>query len=110
MISRVSDKTGETVQAHGMMYMEVDQLVILYERESWVVKGVTLKFLEGFHHQADMRIMGTKATRGTGGEWDYTPVVAALESAGLHPIMMEYFRRRQANIAENVECLPIYEL
>ena len=36
-------------------------------------------------------------------------VVAALEAAGLYPIQ-EYIRRRQANIAEQVACRPIYEL
>ena len=44
-----------------------------------------------------------------GGEWEYPPVVVALEAAGLHPIM-EYIRRQQATIAEKVACRPIYEL
>ena len=37
------------------------------------------------------------------------PVVAKMETAGLHPIG-EYIRRRQATIAEKVACRPIYEL
>ena len=36
-------------------------------------------------------------------------MVAALETAGLHPIR-EYIRRRNANIAEKVSCRPIYDL
>ena len=49
------------------------------------------------------------ATRGAGREWEYPLVVAALETAGLHPVM-EYIRRRQATIAKKVACRPIYEL
>ena len=48
-------------------------------------------------------------TRGAGGEWEYNPVMAALEAVVLHPIM-DYIRRRQASIFENVACRPIYEL
>ena len=50
-------------------------------------------------------------THGTGREWEYPLVVAAMvmEAAVLHPIM-EYIRRRQATIAEKVACRPIYEL
>ena len=36
-------------------------------------------------------------------------MVAALEAAGLHPIM-EYIRRRQANTSKKVSFRPIYEL
>ena len=53
--------------------------------------------------------MGMTATCGAGGEWEYTPVVATLEAAGIQPIM-DYIRRRMENIAEIFSCLPIYEL
>ena len=36
-------------------------------------------------------------------------MAAAPEASGLHPIQ-EYIWRRQATIAEQVACLPIYEL
>ena len=68
-----------------------------------------LKVLGGFHHLAPRKITGTTETLGAVREWKYHLVVAALEAAGLHPIM-EYIRRRQATIAEKVACRPIYEL
>ena len=68
-----------------------------------------LNVLEGFHHRAARHITGMIATHGADREWEYPLVVAALESAGLHPIM-EYIRRWQANIAEKVACCLIYEL
>ena len=71
--------------------------------------GEIIKVLEGFHHRSSRQITGMAATHGVGGECQYPPVVAALEAAGLHPIM-EYIRRRQENIAEKVECRTIYEL
>ena len=84
-----------------MMYKEVVQLVLLYGSETWVATGDIIKVLEGLHHQAARRITGIKATCGASGDWEYQPVVAALEAAVLHPIM-EYIRRRQANIEEKV--------
>ena len=36
-----------------------------------------------------------------GKEWEYPPVVVALEAAGLHPIR-EYIRRQQETISEKV--------
>ena len=81
----------ETVRAHGMMYKAVDQSVILNGSDIWVVTGVMLKFLEGFHHQSTIQIMRMTETHGAVGEWEYTPMVLALEAIVLHPIM-EYIR------------------
>ena len=75
------------MRSRGMIYKAVDQAVLLYVSESWVVTGAMLKLLEGFHQWAARRITWTTETREAGGEWEYTLVVAALESAGPHPIM-----------------------
>ena len=71
--------------------------------------GAILKALDRFHHWEARQITGMTATRGVGRKWEYPPVVAELESAGLHPIM-EYIRKWQATISEKVTCCPIYEL
>ena len=42
-------------------------------------------------------------------EWEYPPVVAALEAAVLKPIQ-EYIQRRRVNTPAQVACHPIYEL
>ena len=87
MIARVLANTGATVQARGMVFLAVDQLVLLYSSESWVVAWAMIKVLEGFHHRASRQITRMMETRGLGGEWEYPPVVAALEAAVIHPIM-----------------------
>ena len=69
MIVRVFGKTVATVRARGMMYKAVAKLVILYGSESWVVTGVMLKVLEGFHHRAARQFTEITETRGAGGEW-----------------------------------------
>ena len=74
-----------------------------------MVNGEMLKVLEGFHHQGAQRITGTTTKHGVGGEWEYPPVVEAMETAGLHPIGV-YIRRWQATIVETVACHTIYEL
>ena len=45
MIVRVLAKTVATVQAQEMMYKAVDQSVLLYGSEIWVVTGEMLKLL-----------------------------------------------------------------
>ena len=81
-----------------MINKAVDQLVLLYGSESWLVTGEMLKVLEGFHHQEAIWITGKTKTLGAGREWVYPPVVTALEAAGLHP-KREYIRKLQATIA-----------
>ena len=70
------EKTGGPVQARVMMYKAMTLSVPLYGSERWMVTGVMLKVLEGFHHQAARQIIGMMATCGAGGEWKYPPVVA----------------------------------
>ena len=87
VIARVLANMGATVREGGMMYKAVDQSVILYVSEIWVVMGAMLKVLVGFQHRTDMRIMEMMAIHGVGREWEYPPVVSELEAAVLHPIM-----------------------
>ena len=91
------------------MYKAVAQSVLLYSSESLVVTGAMLKVLEGLHHQLARQVTGMIETSGAGREWEYPLEVAALEDAGLHPII-EYIRRQQATIVERVVFHPIYEL
>ena len=60
-----------------------------------------LKVLKGFHHRAAQRITGITAKVGAGREWEYSLVVEAMGTKGLHPIWV-YTRRRQATIVERV--------
>ena len=39
MIARLLEKMGATVRARAEIYKAVDQLVLLYGSESWVVNG-----------------------------------------------------------------------
>ena len=84
-------------------------MVLLYGSERWVVTGEMLNVLEEFYHQGERRITGMTATRGVGGEWEYPPVVAAMEGTGNHYIG-EYIRGWQVTIVEKVDFLPIYKL
>ena len=45
-----------------------------------------LKVLEGFHRRVARWITGMTETSGVNREWEYPPVVAAMEYAGLHLI------------------------
>ena len=109
MILKALTKMGATLRARGMIYKAVPHSVLMYNSESWVMTGEMLKLLEGFHLRMSRRTTGMTAKCVTDREWEYTPVVAALEAADLNPIK-EYIRRRQVTIAAQVECRPIYEL
>ena len=109
MIARVLVNKGPTVRFRGMMYNVVAQLVLLYGIDIWVVTGEMIKLLEGLHHQAARRIMGRTQKRGAGGEWEYPPLVEAMEAAGLHSIW-EYIRSLKTTIVGKVVCRTIYEL
>ena len=97
MIARLLANTGETVRERGIIYKAVAQSVLLYRSESWLVMGEMLKILEGFHHWAASRITGMMATCGSGREWVYPLLVAAMDATGLHTIG-EYIRRLQVTI------------
>ena len=94
------------MRAQGAMYKAVVQSVILYISNIWVVTGVMLKVLEGFHHQVEQGITEMTEERGEGGEWYFPLVVETMETAGIHPIGV-YIRRRQENISKRVVCRPI---
>ena len=109
VIVRVLAKKGAMVWACGMVYKVMTQLVLLYFSESWLVTGVIPKVLWGFHNPEARHITGMLATCGAGREWEYPTVVVSLKAAILHSIM-EYNRRWQLTIAEQVACRLIYEL
>ena len=101
MIVRVLINMGSAVRAHGMMYKAVAQSLLLYGSDIWVVTGEMISILESFHHHAARQIMDMTETCGAGEEWEYPPVLAALKTAELHPIM-EYIRTGHAKMAEKV--------
>ena len=68
MLVRVLEITGAAVWSRGEMYKSVAQSVLFYGSKIWVVTGEILKVLEGFHHQAALRITGVTVKRGLGGE------------------------------------------
>ena len=68
-MGKVMTKTGEMVQAWGILYKSVVQLVLLYLSESWSVTGYMLKLLEVFHHRVSRSIAGITARRITSREW-----------------------------------------
>ena len=68
-----------------------------------------VKVLEGFYHRTTRRITEIQAKRVADGRWEYPPLLAKLESVGLHPIQ-DYIWRQKATITAQVACLPIYEL
>ena len=67
-----------------MMYKTASQKVLLYGSKIWVVTGVMLKILEGFHHWVARQIAGMVAKCVVNGKQEYPLVAAALEAAGLY--------------------------
>ena len=69
VISKVMVNTGEMVRACGMLYKTVAQTVLLYGRNSCVLKGSMLRLLEGYHYQTAWWIAGIMHQRTKYEEW-----------------------------------------
>ena len=74
------------MRTHGILYKSVEQTVILYGIESWVVTGEMLKSLEGFHHRAVQRIAVMTVHRVEDIEWEYPSLDNKMKSAGIRTI------------------------
>ena len=61
-----------------MLYKVVAHTVIRFGSESWVVMGVMLKVLEGFHHRSSQQIAGMTAQRVEDEEWEKPSVSDAM--------------------------------
>ena len=109
MVGKLLLKTGETLQAGGMLYKSMLRLVLLYGSGSCVVMGAMLKVLEGFHHRLSRRILGMTAQCTMVGELQWPLVAEALDTSGLLTIK-DYIHGRQDTVAAQVECCPIYDL
>ena len=57
VVGKVVTNAEATVQAQGNFYKAIMQFVLLYVGDNWVVTGTMINLLEGFHHQAAMRIL-----------------------------------------------------
>ena len=57
-----------------MIYKSVVKTVILYGRESWVVKEYIMKVLEALNNWADRKIAGATDCHTEDGEQEYPPV------------------------------------
>ena len=97
IILGVLESTGANMWAWGAMYKAVAQSIILYGSKIWVVTGEMLKVLEGFHHRAARQITGLTEKCRAGREWEYPSVEEAMETAGIHPIVV-YIKRQQTTI------------
>ena len=100
--SQTGIQYGEYVVARSMSCVSPPPLPHVAGRSRDV-----LKVLIAFHHQAARQITGMTAKHGAGGEWGYAIVEEAMDSAGIHPIIV-YIKRRQTSIEERVAFRPVY--
>ena len=107
VIGRVLEKTRVTVRSEGEIYKALVESVLLCGSKSWVVTEEILKVLTEFCQQAAPWIMVMTAKHGAGREWGYPAVEEAMDSAGIHP-MIVYIKRRQTTIYERLSCWPVY--
>ena len=69
MMEKVLGNMWVPIKARDMMYKAVVLAVLLYGRKIWVVTDAMMTLLEVFHHSIAIRITGTTARKGDGGEW-----------------------------------------
>ena len=71
------------MRAHRIIYKAASQTVLIYESDIWLVTGVMMKLIEGFHHRADRWIAGMMARMEEDGYSEYPPAADAMEAVGL---------------------------
>ena len=87
------------------IYKAVVQTVLLYGSENWVVTGVTLTVLEGFHRRVARQIAG-KTDRNSGEiGWEWPEVEKYLRVSGMCTIK-KCIQRKQSTIAEHISNRP----
>ena len=64
--------------------MVVDQAVLMYESETWLMTPHIGGNLGGFRHRVAFRLTGQQPQRGINVIWRYPLLAEAMEEAGLH--------------------------
>ena len=85
----------------GNLYKAVDQAVLLFGSEMWVLTQRMERALDIFRSRVARRITGKHPRRRTDGSWDYPPLAEALGEAGLEGLRKST-TRRQNTVAQYI--------
>ena len=108
-LTRVLGRVGVDAWTLGMLYAAVVQAVFLDGSETWVMTPRIGRDLGGFHHRVARRLTGRKPQRGVDWRWRYTPLVEAMEEAGLQEVDT-YLSRHQNKFSQLIAARPIMDL
>ena len=81
-LSRVIGREGEDPKVSGNFYKEMDQAVLLFGAETWVLTLRMERALESFQHRVARRITRKQPRKRVDGRWEYPPLEEALGEAG----------------------------
>ena len=108
-LSRVIGREGEDPKVSGNFYKEMDQAVLLFGAETWVLTQRTEKDLESFQSRVARRLTRKQPRWWLDGSWDYPPLAEALGEAGLDGIR-KLVTRRQKTVAQYIATQLILDL
>ncbi len=98
-----------TPRVCGVFYKATVMAVLLFGSETWNLAPSSLKRLEGFHHRAAWRMVGTGPWLNPDGSWTYPNTEAVMKEVGLRSIS-HYVEVRRQHIFNFIVNRPILDL
>ena len=102
-------REGATARISGTFFKSVDQQVLLFGADTWVVTPWMERALSGFLHGAARRLTGRQARRGKNGTWHYPSLEGSMREAELTDIGKS-IANRQNTVAQYIATRPLLDL
>ena len=100
-------REGADPRVAEMFYRAVDQAILLYGSETWVISAAMERKVEGTHIGLLRQITGKRARRLGDGTWE-TPGAEEVREVAQTQSAMTYIGRRQATVAQWVALRPLF--
>ena len=86
LLTRILGQEGANPRVLGVFFKAVLQVVLIFRSETWVMNPHIGRALVSFQHGVARRITGMHLKIQEEGGWEYPPLEAAMEEAGLEEI------------------------
>ena len=108
-LSRVLGREGADPKVSRVFYIAVNQAVLLFGSEMWVLTAHMEKALDSFQSRVERKIMGRQPWRQKDGSWIYPPLAGVMKDTGMVGKRTSILRR-QNTVAQFIATQPILDL
>ena len=108
-LSRILSREGEDPKVLGHFYKAVEQAVLLFGAETWVLTPRMERALDSFQNRVVQRLIGRQLRRQGDGSSNYPPLEEEMGEKGFKGIR-KLVTRRQNTVAQYIAMRPIMDL